>query len=172
MSKTYKPCECRAIFAYTVTKGDTPENLTDGDDPAEIVSHVYQSCGSDTTRTFAPGHDAKLKSALIIAHRAGMDYSWTDDGFLNHVDPLAKAIELGWAHFLTDAPAKPARKRSAKPKAAKVTKPGFHPVRVKIGRWTYDAAVEAEDVNEVTVSYRDGKGNLKTATVKRSQLVG
>lgn len=54
----------------------------------------------------------------------------------------------------------------------KAAKKGFHPVRVKIGRWEYDATVEAEGVNSLTVSYLDKKGNRKVEDVKRSQVVG
>lgn len=175
MTKPYKPCECRAVFAYNITLGDTPEALKDGDDPNTLVSNVYQACGAETRRTFAPGHDAKLKGVLINEYRAGRDYAFVDGSLLVHVDPMTKATELGWAHFLTESAPKPVK--ASKPKAEKATKaskqakPGFHPVRVKIGRWVYDAAVEAEDVNALTVTYRDKKGNLHTADVQRSQLV-
>lgn len=177
-------CRCYAAFAYEVTQADIPES--EAFEPYD----VYQMCGEKTERTFAPGHDAKLKSVLIKCYRAGQDYSYTEGGALIHVSPMVRATALGWAHFLTDA--KPKVKRAAKPKADKrdaaekarqrghehdgeefqpVEHAGFHPVRVKIGRWVYDANLDAEDVNSVTVSYQDKKGQTNTATIKRSALV-
>lgn len=56
--------------------------------------------------------------------------------------------------------------KAAEPKA------GFHPIRFKIGRWEYDGNVESEDVNELTVSYSNKKGQVVTSTIRRTQVIG
>lgn len=68
-----------------------------------------------------------------------------------------------------EAPAKAAKAAAAK---ARVENKGFHPVRVKIGRLTMDANLEAEEGDQVTVTYQvRGSTESKTVTVPRSKLV-
>lgn len=164
---------------------------------------VFHSCGRTTTSRFAPGHDAKLKGALIKAAIAGEQFV-TNEG--KH-DPRKMAADLGWTAHIDKALARheadvkrraaraeqanlrkaerdadreakaaaKAAKAAAKPakpaKGETVKRAGFHPTRVRIGRRVYDATISAETTNEVTVTYKDGKGNSRTETVKRSALV-
>lgn len=176
-TKTEMPCQCRAIFAYNITLGDTPETLREGDDPAEIVSIVHQSCGELTARTFAPGHDAKLKGVLLRAARSGMDYSYVEGGLLVHADPRTELEVRGWSHLLVDL--KPRAKRERKPKAEKAADEatpapaGFHPVRVKVGRWVYDGQIlQTLAGGDVEVEWTTAKGEKVTKVVAPSQIVG
>lgn len=45
-------------------------------------------CGSAVARRFLPGHDAKLKSALVMRARA------------QDTEAMAELTELGWDHFV------------------------------------------------------------------------
>jgi len=54
------PCACQF---YSIERGDVPE----GADPNEYLTYEDTGCTATTTRVFAPGHDAKLKSLLIKA---------------------------------------------------------------------------------------------------------
>lgn len=51
-------------------------------------------CGETTGSRFAPGHDAKLKSRLLTAHRT--------KGLSDRQRQLVK--ELGWSKHMTKAP--------------------------------------------------------------------
>lgn len=179
MTKTPKteaepqPCQCRAVFAYNVTKGDTPESLEPGDNPDEIVAVVHQACGEQTQRTFAPGHDAKLKGVLLRAARSGREYAYVEGGLLIYADPMIELTNRGWAHLLVELKERP--KKVRKPKAAKTVEApaGFHPVRVKLGRWEYDGQiVSTNDVGQHVVEYTNAKGETKQATVTAAQIVG
>jgi hypothetical protein len=151
MSKSYQPCQCNTQVIDTLEDG-TP---------------VHGSCGAQTKSRFAPGHDARLKGTLLKLIRSNQEYTVREGGALTSSNPATVLTEMGWAKFNVEPKAK-----VRKPKAEKANdKAGFHPVRVKLGRWIYDANVVSEDVNELTVSYQDKKGNTKVVEVKRSALV-
>lgn len=137
-------------------------------------------CGKQVNtrkREFLPGHDAKLKSAMQRAYRTGTDIEvppeYTADGERLAISPQAIANERGWRQFLTDGKETPSDQRPTAEEPVDVQ--GFRPVRVKIGRWVYDANVvsypDGPDGNTVTVGYRDGKGEDQVKTVTRDKLV-
>lgn len=123
-------------------------------------------CGADAKRRFLPGHDARLKSTLLKSYRSA-----TSDAARAKV--LKQAEALGWAHFMTDAPAKVNGTKPKTAKAAKGTgaKAGFHPVRVKIGRWVYDAIVLEDRGDELTVRYEPKGKQPVTRDVPKTSLV-
>ena len=194
--KQAQPCQCLSTVAYRVTAEDIPEA-----DPVGFVEYdVYQSCGGETLREFLPGHDAKLKSVLIKRHLDDDDFAFLSDGggILMHTSARQFAQGRGWEKFLdaakekqtrkiaaarsrqearaeakADKPAKEAKPKADKPDTTPAPAPvaGFHPVRFKIGRWVYDGNIEAEDVNELTVSYKNKKGATVTSTIRRIQVV-
>ena len=140
-AKAKSPCQCFAVHAYDITKGDTPESLQENDDPNEVVAHVYGTCGEMTSRTFAPGHDAKLKGVLLRAARAGEEYAYVDGGFLVYADPQLELAKREWSHLLVElTPRKPRTKVAKQTKrlsdaadaleAATPAPPGFHPIQV------------------------------------------
>lgn len=75
-----KPCQCYAI-------------------PVEGSPGQYVSCGRLTRNEFAPGHDAKLKSALILCAVLGIGYE-TEGGGQN---PRVAAANRGWEKFIDRA---------------------------------------------------------------------
>lgn len=94
-------------------------------------------CGAPTARRFAIGHDAKLKSRLIAAFRAGEAVP-TCPAHPDVTDPLAAATALGWAGFLT--PAKVKAPKAEAPKAA----PAKVPVRESAKTKAAKAQAEVE----------------------------
>jgi hypothetical protein len=119
-------------------------------------------CGAPTApkRLFRQGHDAKLKGALIQAYRAGDTVVAIHDGERTEFDPMTLAARFGWEHFLTAVPGQ------AKAKGPKVGQS----VKIKVGRWTYDAVVGGTVEGGTVYSYLDKKGNTKEAL--NPQVVG
>jgi hypothetical protein len=141
-------------------------------------------CRMGTKRTFAPGHDAKLKGELIRRGIAG-DLVRLASGEL--VSPESVAYQFGFGHLVTEgirrgiekAQAK-AEKKAAKGKTAErklaedagIVTADQEPapvevpevVKAKIGRWTYEGTV---DNGEFT--FTDKKGRVQT--VRKFKLV-
>lgn len=102
-------------------------------------------CTATTKRTFAPGHDARLKGHLIRIGRAGHLVHTPEGGTPQF--PAVVAERFGFAHMVRDGIARTPKK--AAPKApAKVT--------AKVGRWLYEGTVTA---GGRLFSYTDRKGN-------------
>lgn len=84
---------------------------------------VRTSCGRLVKGKFAPGHDAKLKGALIRAAAAGEKFVTKDGTKVTTRDPMQFATELGWGALIAkgvavatekaNRPARPARKAAA-----------------------------------------------------------
>lgn len=95
-----KPCACAALVVLV----SDAETLTTG-------------CVSTTVRTFAPGHDAKLKGFLIRAGRAAQLVRTTDDTVA--VEAVAMAAKYGFAKQVAEgvsrvaAPKKPRNRKPA-----------------------------------------------------------
>ena len=64
---------------------------------------VFGQCDAKTSRTFAPGHDARLKGLLLRLSRAGYTYVLEDGGNRVELDPTTELANRGW-----DKPAKSA----------------------------------------------------------------
>ena len=65
---------------------------------------VHTSCGRLVKGRFAPGHDAKLKGALIRAAVAGESFKIQDkDSKVVTKDPGEFASELGWGKYIDQA---------------------------------------------------------------------
>lgn len=103
-------------------------------------------CAATTRRTFAPGHDARLKGFLIKAGRLGHLVRTPEGG--DDLTATKVADRFGFAQMVRDgihrAPAKKARKVAG---AAKVVG--------KVGRWTYEGTVTA---GGKLFTYTDRKG--------------
>lgn len=170
--KTKNRCQCLAHF-----DGETYEEIVDNatGETEDTGVPVYKSCGATTDRIYAPGHDAKLKGALIKRYLADEPFIQLDGGMLIHGDPMEVARQLGWDHFLVAAYARRADKAEAKREraAAKIAaRQAVQAGQVKIGRWTYDIVkILGEFTDEVEVEYRTKQGDLKTAMVKTEALV-
>jgi hypothetical protein len=129
MTATATRCACSS-FVAVATDGTTDRLV----------------CTQTTKRTFAPGHDAKLKGFLIRAGRAGLLIS-TEQG---NVEPTAIADLFGFGHMVRDGIKRVAPVRKAKKAAAPVT------VQGKVGRWVYEGTLTA---GGRIFSYTDRKGN-------------
>lgn len=121
-------------------------------------------CTATTKRTFAPGHDARLKGFLIRVGRAGHLVHAPEGGTPKF--PAQVAERFGFAHMVRDGIARVAPARKAK----KVAEAAPAPVKVlaKVGRWVYEGEVTA---NGGLFSYTDRKGNHLIAE-KFTVLVG
>jgi len=112
---------------------------------------VRTGCNAMTKRTFAPGHDARLKGFLIRAGREGLLITCPWGGA--EVTAEVAANHFGFAHMVRDGIARKAAKKVAKPQAKKVT--------AKVGRWFYEGFVTE---GGALFSYTDKQGASKTAT--------
>ncbi|MFJ5280339.1 hypothetical protein [Streptomyces parvulus] len=155
------PCECSkydAVFPDELTE----ENLASGS------YQVFETgCTATTKRQFAPGHDAKLKSALIKWGALGLDIRRTEGGVATSASADKHAARYAFAHMVTAgvkrAEAKAIeRRRKAEERAAKKAAPKAKApkkVTAKVGRWERTGTVEGD-----TFTYTDAKGATKTTT--------
>jgi hypothetical protein len=196
MDNTNSPktaCECQK-FSIEIWTGEVPE----GADPGQYVEYIEIGCQQTTTRTFAPGHDAKLKSLLIQAGTSGHAVR-CDEGGVNHIgSAMAQAARYGFEHQVAagikKAQAKNAERhakktakllaqidRQAAKAAAKREKAGktepkqnrqvsqlVAPVQIKVGRWTYEAIINPADNS---AEYTSANGEVKTADEGKYKLV-
>lgn len=170
------PCACQQFDAVIREITDEAGNMVD----VELDS---TGCTETTRRTFAPGHDAKLKGYLIRWEVAGYDIRQITGGVAVTRSAVDHAAQFGFAIQVANgvrintekAEARKAaadRKHEAKAiKTGQATKPAptvekvadedqaLKPLnmRVKVGRWEYDATIDGN-----TATYTDKQGNVKT----------
>lgn len=111
------------------------------------------SCTAETTRTFAPGHDAKLKGFLIRAGREGRMIRVLGEPV--EITPQAAAARFGFGHMVAEGIARPARTKKAKADAAPAA-PEL--VAAKVGRWTYEGVILAAGDGTPVFRYTNAKG--------------
>ncbi|MFC7790964.1 hypothetical protein [Streptomyces cinereoruber] len=153
-------CECSrydAMFPDELTE----ENLESGD------YQVFETgCTATTKRLFAPGHDAKLKSALIKWGALGLEIRRTDEAgvavsaeAVKHASryKFAGMVEAGIKRAEERRVAKAAKAEERAAKQAAKTAPKV--VTAKVGRWTREGTV-----TDGVFTYTDAKGAMKTAT--------
>lgn len=171
----YTRCACHA-FEIESWKGDVPP---DGD-PGDYVKYEGTGCTQMTHRTYAPGHDAKLKSLLIKAGSAGLEVVFHGGGVNSHASAEKFAESLGFGHQvlagIERAKAKQAEKKAAKksakptakaPRSQKQQKAASSPVKIKIGRHFYDAVISPVTKD---AAYVTAKGEAKTAPEGKYKL--
>ncbi|WP_051853355.1 hypothetical protein [Streptomyces sp. NRRL S-146] len=139
-----KPCECAAYDAL-------PADLTDADIETGDFEVLTTGCTATTKRQFAPGHDAKLKSALIRWGSLGLDIRRTDEGGVATSASADKhAARYAFAHMVTAgvkrAEAKAAEKaRKAEERAARKAAPKApKKVTAKVGRATVTGHMDGD----------------------------
>lgn len=89
------------------------------------------ACNRETTRTFAPGHDARLKGFLIRAGRNGDQIKvYGNEGTFT---AQAVANRFGFAHQVAEGVSRP----------KKTKKVVIKTVTAKVGRWFYEGTVTA-----------------------------
>lgn len=131
---------------------------------AEDGTEIRTGCHATTKRTFAPGHDARLKGFLIRAGAENMMVRFEDSGI--NLTALGLAASFGFSHMVEDGIR--AAKDRAFAKALRETKkakpaPKAEPVKVaaKVGRWVYEGTISA---NGEIFSYTDRQGRHLMAT--------
>lgn len=127
------------------------------------LGHCGCGCGTEISgkKTFAQGHDAKLKSALITTAVEGGLVVLNSGGVRTEVEAVAYADQFGFAHQVRAAVG--ARKAKAQAKASAPAKPRKpRVITIKVGRWTYDRATINDDGDAVYVG-KDGTSKVAPA---------
>lgn len=111
-----RACECSKWEI-----GNTIDSEIDGGQP-EFVGETT-GCSATTTRTFAPGHDAKLKALLISGGVQGLEIVWSNGG-VNHTfsDAATAAAQYGFASMV-QAGVERGKEKAAARKTRKATAP-------------------------------------------------
>lgn len=149
------------------------------DGSAESWTDYSTGCKQSTTRQFAQGHDAKLVGFLVRAELGGEDIrhdSVTFNGAVGAARTISEALAVKTQAQLDAAKARLAKKaevaarkaanRSAKkaervaPETEAPAGPTTRHATIKIGRWTYRAAIM---VDGGTAHYTTKLGTDKTA---------
>jgi hypothetical protein len=106
-------------------------------------------CTATTRRTFAPGHDARLKGFLIRAGREGKLIRTPEGG----ADQVATRVadRFGFGQMVREGVARKAAKRVGK--AAKPVTPRL--VTAKVGRWVYTGTMD--DRGNFTYTQKNGQ---------------
>lgn len=174
-------CECQK-YSIEIWTGEVPE----GADPGEYVEYIETGCHQTTTRTFAPGHDAKLKSLMIAAGAQGNAVRRDEGGMANTGDAVTMAGAFGFESQVgagiaraqarqAERAAKKAAKAAAKadkpaktPKAPRKAAALVEPVTIKVGRWQYSAIINPADNS---AEYTSGSGEAKTVDAGKYQIV-
>lgn len=143
------PCACSKVFAQ-----------------GEDGKWFGTGCTSVTKRTFAPGHDARLKGFLIRAGAADLSVKMGADATTN---PVTVAEQFGFGHMVAagiEAAMKRAFARLIKDtkKAAKATHETPKQVMCKVGRWTYEGVITDDPMHGPKFTYTSAKGVQATTT--------
>lgn len=145
-----------------------------GDGDLVWDEELSTGCTATARKTFAQGHDAKLKSALIRWGTEGYEIRRDDGGVAVTGDALTMAREFAFADMIVAAIARrgeKARKAAERKEARRLAKEERQApqeptapeepqtVKAKVGRWEREGVVEGD-----TFTYADGKGETQTTT--------
>lgn len=154
-----KPCTCSTVVAFD---NETDEVYTTG-------------CTATTRRTFAPGHDARLKGFLI---RAGIADQLVRIGDDVNTSPEAIADQFGFSYMVATG-IKNGKEKAAKKefaalirdtkRQAKATHKTPKQVAAKVGRWTYEGVVTDSPMHGPQFTYTNRKG-IQTTTTKFTRV--
>ncbi|MGW6719056.1 hypothetical protein [Streptomyces sp. NPDC054995] len=184
-------CEC-SRYSVLVNVREVDGDLTWDDE-------LTTGCATTTKRVFAPGHDAKLKSALIRWGAQGHEVTRDDDGVNTTADAATLAAKFAFGHMvaagITRAEGKAAAKAQreaakndpAKKAAKKALRQAKQAMTAALDEAKTDAGergykLQADEVKAKvgrwvrvgtvegdTFTYTDAKGATKTTT--KFQLV-
>lgn len=160
------PCLCGLFEAMD------SEQLTEADLETGDYDSWYTGCTETTQNTFAPGHDAKLKSALIRWGSQDLEVSQLVGGVrvTASAEQWADKLEFGYMvragidRAVTKAAAREAKRqlrmataaaraeakankaeRKLAEKAGLVAASEPQVVEAKVGRWTYTGVIEGDE---------------------------
>lgn len=154
-----KPCTCSRVATFT----ETGEVVTTG-------------CTATTRRTFAPGHDARLKGFLI---RAGVADQLVRIGNDANTDPEAIADQFGFGYMVRTGIKNGKEKAAAKAfaevlrgvkreaKASHTTK--RREVSCKVGRWVYEGFITDDPMHGPKFTYTT-KAGVQTTTQRFTKI--
>lgn len=151
---TVKACTCSLVVAFT----EDGRELTTG-------------CHATTKRTFAPGHDARLKGFLI---RNGAEGNLVRVGDDVNTSAQAVADQFGFGYMVAEG-IKKAAERLFKAtlretvKAAKKSHETPKQVTCKVGRWTYEGVITDSPMHGPQFTYTTAKG-VQTTTTKFTRV--
>lgn len=153
-AQAVKPCTCSKVS----TRTETGELVTTG-------------CTQTTKRTFAPGHDARLKGFLIRAGVEGQDVKVGDDAPRTAQEV---ADQFGFGYMVAEgikAGAERAFKKTLREvaKAAKKSHETPKQVTCKVGRWTYEGVITDSPMHGPQFTYTTAKG-VQTTTTKFTRV--
>lgn len=154
-----RPCVCQTVLARIDAEqaAQVPSKhkhfITEIDAETGFAT-LATGCTGVTTKTFAPGHDARLVGLLQTAQRLGGEASIPSGDLSVSYEPAQLAAAIGMSDHLVD---KVRFGGSVKKPGAKAAKPA--PVQAKVGRWTYEGTVQGGEFTYVTA-----KGETKTTS--------
>ncbi|MEU6114904.1 hypothetical protein ABZ840_10295 [Streptomyces sp. NPDC047117] len=154
------PCECSR---YSVLV-----NLRESDGPGsdlEYDEELTTNCTSTTRSKFAPGHDGRLKGALIRWGAEGYDIRRDDGGMVTVADAETLAGEFIFQNMVTAgierarakaaARAERAAARAASRSAGSAASADPGTVKAKVKGRTYEGQVEGEEFHYRTRAGQD-----------------
>lgn len=153
-AKIAKACTCSLVVAFT----EDGRELTTG-------------CNATTKRTFAPGHDARLKGFLI---RNGAEGNLVRVGEDVNTSAQAVADQFGFGYMVAEG-IKKAAERAFKATLREVAKAGKKShetpkqVTCKVGRWTYEGVITDSPEHGPQFTYTTAKG-VQTTTTKFTRV--
>ena len=129
------------------------------------------NCQASTKRTFAPGHDARLKGFLI---RAGIEGHTIRVGADESRTAQQVADQFGFGYMVAEGIRNGAERAFKKTlrevtKAAKKTHETPREVTAKVGRWTYEGVITDSPTEGPQFTYTSKKG-VQTTTTKFTRI--
>lgn len=134
---------------------------------AETGKPLVAQCGKDTWRTFAPGHDARLKGALIRAGLAGRKVRIGSDA--TEYDATTAAGAWGFRELVAHGVANPGSKlakRAARAAKAQAEDPQPAPrtLVAKVGRWEREGELVTLGDGQTAFRYTTKGGKVVETT--------
>lgn len=139
---------------------------------ADAVTGQRLACDRETQRTFAPGHDARLKGFLIRVGAEGHAVKWL--GHEGTMSAEKAASVYGFGGMVRDGIERAAKRaferemRELK-KSAKKSHKTPKQVTAKVGRWTYEGVITDDPMHGPKFTYTTAKG-VQTTTTKFTRV--
>lgn len=141
-------------------------NFADAETGARLV------CDRETQRTFAPGHDARLKGFLIKVGAQGHAVKWLGREGVISAEQAADVYGFGYmvAAGIRRAGEKAfAKELAALKKQAKKSHETPREVSAKVGRWVYEGVITDSPEHGPQFTYTNRKG-VQTTTTKFTRV--
>lgn len=152
--------------------------------PIQIGDETFKACAcgcrngvTNAKRNFQPGHDQRLMGILVKGARAGIgEVSWTDGGMLvsgTAWDYASRVLsETGIAKLEAYLATEPKRARRGTATPVEEAPVLSSAIRVKVGRWEYDARVIERDADGTPVEVEFTNGKDEPVKSRNFKIVG